>query len=58
MFSLNKDKIEYEYKSIRLPCFLIKKVQRLADKNELSFNRVIIECITYALENMDESESE
>lgn len=54
MFKLQKDNIEYENKSIRLPSSLIEEVQRLADKNNLSFNKVIIQCVTYALENMDE----
>ena len=49
-----EDNVEYENKSIRLPVALIEEVQRLADKNNLSFNKVIIQCVTYALENMDE----
>ncbi len=54
MFKLQKDNVEYENKSIRLPVALIEEVQRLANKNNLSFNKVIIQCITYALENMEE----
>ncbi|MBQ3163193.1 MAG: hypothetical protein IJC02_01440 [Lachnospiraceae bacterium] len=53
MFKLQKDNVEYENKSIRLPVSLIEEVQRLANKNNLSFNKVIIQCITYALENME-----
>lgn len=54
MFRLQNDNIEYENKSLRLPTELINEVQRLADKNNMSFNKVIIQCITYALENMEE----
>lgn len=54
MFSIKKDRIEYENKSLRLPVDLIEKVQILADENELSFNRVVIQCIDYALEHMEE----
>lgn len=52
MFKINKT--EYENKSLRLPKDLIKKVQSLADANELSFNRVVIQCIEYALANIED----
>lgn len=55
MFKLKKDNIEYENKSLRLPTDLIEEVQKLADKNNMSFNKVIIQCVTYALENMEEN---
>ena len=53
MFKLKKDYIEYENKSLRLPKDLIAQVQKLANENNLSFNRVIIQCIEYALENIE-----
>lgn len=56
MFKLKKEYVEYENKSLRLPKDLIVKVQEMANKNNMSFNRVIIQCIEYALENADESE--
>lgn len=55
MFKLKKDYIEYENKSLRLPKDLIVQVQELADENNLSFNRVIIQCIEYALQNIEKS---
>lgn len=54
MFTIKKDRVEYENKSLRLPLDLIAKVQTLADKNELSFNKVVIQCIDYALDHMDD----
>lgn len=51
MFKLKKEYIEYENKSLRLPKDLIIKVQKLANENNMSFNRVIIQCIEYALQN-------
>lgn len=54
MFQLKKDYIEYENKSLRLPSDLIHRVQALADENNLSFNKVVIQCIEYALDNLDE----
>ncbi len=52
MFVLKKDSIEYENKSLRLPKELINRVQKLADSNDMSFNKVVIQCIDYALEHM------
>jgi predicted transcriptional regulator len=56
VFKLKKEYVEYENKSLRLPKDLITKVQELANRNNMSFNRVIIQCIEYALDNAEESE--
>ena len=53
MFKVTKSTIEYENKSLRLPVDLIKQVQELADKNDTSFNQVVIQCIRYSLQNLD-----
>lgn len=55
MFRLRKDTIEYENKSLRLPVDLVAKIQSLADENNISFNKVVIQCIHYALEHMEET---
>ncbi len=57
MFRIRKDRVEYENKSLRLPVDLIEKVQKLADENDLSFNKVVIQCIDYALEHMEDSDT-
>lgn len=54
MFKLKKEYSEYENKSLRLPKDLIKKVQYLANQNEMSFNKVVIQCIEYALAHTEE----
>lgn len=54
-FKIKQDYTDYEYKSLRLPKILIDKTQILANKNGLSFNKVVIQCIEYALENLDET---
>ena len=54
MFKLKKEYTEYEYKSLRLPKDLITKVQKLANDNSMSFNKVVIQCIEYAMEHTDE----
>lgn len=56
MFRVKKERVEYENKSLRLPVDLIEKVQLLADKNEISFNKVVIQCIDYALEHMEKND--
>ena len=53
MFKLKKEATEYENKSLRLPKDLIDKVQALANKNNLSFNKVVIQCNECALDNME-----
>lgn len=55
MFTIKKEFSEYENKSLRLPKELITQVQELATENNLSFNRVVIQCIEYALQNMGEA---
>lgn len=56
MFKLKKEYVEYENKSLRLPKDLTAKVQELANENNMSFNRVIIQCIEYALDNVEKEE--
>lgn len=55
MFKLKKEAVEYENKSVRLPVDLIQEVQALANENNMSFNKVIIQCIEYALEHQEEN---
>lgn len=56
MFQSKPDNIEYENKSLRLPKDLIETVQTLATKNDMSFNKVIIQCVEYAIAHMDTDE--
>ena len=55
VFKLKADYIEYENKSLRLPKDLIEQVQTLADENNMSFNKVVIQCIEYALGDMEDT---
>ena len=56
MFKVKKEYAEYEYKSLRLPKELIEKLQTFADENNLSFNKMVIQCIEYALDNINDAE--
>lgn len=55
MFKLKADYVGYENKSLRLPKDLIEQVQSLANDNNMSFNKVVIQCIEYALGDMESS---
>lgn len=57
MFELKKESLEYENKSLRLPKELIERVQTLANENNMSFNKVVIQYIEYALNDMKEDNS-
>ena len=54
MFQLKKEFNEYENKSLRLPKELINTINTLAEENNMSFNKVVIQCIEYALDNMSD----
>lgn len=56
MFTIKKDYVEYENKSLRLPTDLITKVQKLANDNGLSFNKIVIQCIEYSLDHMEQED--
>ncbi len=40
-------------KTIRLPDNLIDKLQKIANKNDISFNQLVVQCCEYALSNME-----
>ena len=56
MFRIKKDYDTYSYKSVRLPDKIIEKLDELAKQNSLSFNRVVLQCIEFALNNMEDDE--
>lgn len=58
MFKIRREPAEYESKSLRLPIEMIEKVQKLADSNNISFNKVITQCVDYALDNLDDNKDE
>lgn len=40
-------------KSFRMPEELINKLEKLAGENNLSLNQLVIQCLEYAFENLD-----
>lgn len=43
-------------KTFRLPEEIVEKLDAIAGKNGLSLNRLVIQCLEYALENIDEND--
>ena len=58
MFKPKKEYTEYEYKSLRLPKELVEKAQKVAKEYELSFNKIVIQCMEYALDRVKEIKDE
>ncbi len=44
-------------KSFRLPVELVDKLEELAYKNNLSLNQLVIQCLNYALDNLEDDSS-
>ena len=55
MFKIQKG-YDSENKSFRLPIELIERLETLAAKNKLSLNQLVIQCLTYAVDNLAEDE--
>lgn len=45
-------------KTLRLPEDIVDNIQEIADKKNLSFNKVIIEFLKFGLENFEDEEEE
>lgn len=45
-------------KTFRIPVYMSERLEQLAYKNNLSLNAVIIQCLQYALDNLDETAAE
>ena len=44
-------------KTIRMPDTLIEKLEELAGKNNISFNKLVIQCCEYAIEHLKQSDN-
>jgi len=40
-------------KTFRLPKELTEKMEKLAEKNKISLNRLVVQCLFYAMENIE-----
>jgi predicted transcriptional regulator len=41
-------------KTFRLPAELANRLEQLASENNLSLNNLVVQCLRYALDNLDE----
>lgn len=53
MFEIKKE--EYVNKTFRMPVTLVKKLEVLAQNNNVSLNNLIIQCCEYAVDNLKEN---
>jgi predicted DNA-binding protein len=57
MFQLKKGYDEYSNKTFRLPVRIVDRLEKLSAEYNLSVNKIVIQCIEYALNNMDTKEN-
>lgn len=55
MFKVRKDYDEYQNKTFRIPTELVKDLEVVANRNNISVNKLVIQSLQYALDNLDES---
>lgn len=53
MFKLQKGYDEYITKTFRIPKEFVEQLEKLAYENNLSLNQLVIQCLRYAIDNLD-----
>ncbi|MEF9969940.1 MAG: toxin-antitoxin system HicB family antitoxin, partial [Ruthenibacterium sp.] len=53
MFHVKTDQPEYENKTFRLPVDLVERLSILAQRKNISLNKLVVQCCNYALDNLD-----
>lgn len=54
-FQVKKE--DHQNKTFRFPKSLIAKMDKVCDAKLISMNKLVIQCIQYALDHLDEDES-
>lgn len=58
-FRITEDEKEYSViRTIRIKEELLNRLEKIAYKHDISTNKLIIKCIEYALDNMEEDTEE
>ena len=57
MFKLQKGYDEYLTKTFRLPKEFVEQLEKLAFDNSLSLNQLVIQCLKYAIDNLEENDT-
>lgn len=55
MFVPQRNYDEFQNKTFRLPTTLLKRLEKIANVNNISTNKLIIQALEYALDNLDEN---
>lgn len=58
MFKLQKGYDEYITKTFRLPKEFVEQLEKLAFDNSLSLNQLVIQCLKYAIDNLEDDEND
>lgn len=56
MFKLQKGYDEYVTKTFRLPKEFVNELEKIAFKNKLSLNQLVIQCLKYAIDNLNDED--
>lgn len=51
------EKEEYVNKTFRIEKQLIEKMEKICDEKNISLNKLVVKCINYALENLEDDEN-
>lgn len=54
MFKVRADYNEYQNKTFRIPTELVQELEMVAQANNISVNKLVIQSLQYALDNLDE----
>ena len=54
MFKVRADYDEYQNKTFRIPTELVQELEMVAQANNISVNKLVIQSLQYALDNLDE----
>lgn len=54
MFEIQKGYNDYVTKTFRLPKEFVEQLETLAFENNLSLNQLVMQCLKYAIDNMEE----
>ena len=55
IFTVQKNYDEYQNKTFRIPTILVKQLEEVASANNISVNKLVIQSLEYALDNLDEN---
>lgn len=55
MFVVQRDYDDYQNKTFRIPTMLVKKLEQVANNNNISLNKLVIQALEYSLSELDDS---